>query len=116
MSLVLDHINGVNDDDYTPSNLRLLCPNCNSQTPTFCGRNMKRRHREPATVTPRQVREPPPFYDTGTDRSIPRITAGTSSRMSSGSLLVGESDVDSCRSERALRDRSGCRDRVRRAG
>ena len=32
---VLDHINGVNDD-YRLENLRLLCPNCNSQTPTFC--------------------------------------------------------------------------------
>lgn len=42
---VLDHINGVSDD-YTPENLRLLCPNCNSQTPTFCGRNMKKRRRD----------------------------------------------------------------------
>ena len=42
--LVLDHINGVNDD-YRPENLRLLCPNCNSQTPTFAGRNMRRRRR-----------------------------------------------------------------------
>ncbi len=32
---VLDHINGVNDD-YRVDNLRLLCPNCNSQTDTFC--------------------------------------------------------------------------------
>lgn len=40
--LVLDHVNGVNDD-YTPSNLRLLCPNCNSQQPTFAGRNARRR-------------------------------------------------------------------------
>jgi hypothetical protein len=36
--LVLDHINGINDD-YSRHNLRLLCPNCNSQTATFCGRN-----------------------------------------------------------------------------
>lgn len=33
--LILDHINGVNDDNRL-SNLRLLCPNCNSQTKTFC--------------------------------------------------------------------------------
>jgi hypothetical protein len=38
--LVLDHINGINDDCSAP-NLRLLCPNCNSQTATFCGRNRK---------------------------------------------------------------------------
>lgn len=38
--LVLDHINGVNND-HRLKNLRLLCPNCNSQTPTFSGRNVK---------------------------------------------------------------------------
>lgn len=43
--LVLDHVNGINDD-YRLENLRLLCPNCNSQTDTFSGRNMK--HREVA--------------------------------------------------------------------
>ena len=39
--LVLDHINGVKND-HRPKNLRLLCPNCNSQTPTFCGKNIGR--------------------------------------------------------------------------
>ncbi len=38
--LVLDHINGVNNDNRL-ENLRLLCPNCNSQTATFAGRNRK---------------------------------------------------------------------------
>jgi hypothetical protein len=36
--LVLDHINGISDD-YRRENIRLLCPNCNSQTDTFAGRN-----------------------------------------------------------------------------
>jgi Zn finger protein HypA/HybF involved in hydrogenase expression len=36
--LVMDHINGVNNDNRL-ENLRLLCPNCNSQTDTFAGRN-----------------------------------------------------------------------------
>lgn len=40
--LVLDHINGISDD-YRLENLRLLCPNCNSQTNTFAGRNTKRK-------------------------------------------------------------------------
>ena len=38
--LQLDHVNGVNDD-HRPENLRLLCPNCHSQTKTFSGRNRK---------------------------------------------------------------------------
>ncbi len=36
--LRLDHINGV-PTDYRLENLRLLCPNCDSQTDTYCGRN-----------------------------------------------------------------------------
>ena len=36
--LQLDHINGDNRDNRV-ENLRLLCPNCHSQTETFCGKN-----------------------------------------------------------------------------
>lgn len=36
--LAVDHIDGDAANNQ-PNNLRLLCPNCNSQTPTFCGRN-----------------------------------------------------------------------------
>jgi len=42
LSLVLDHINGSNRD-HRIENLRLLCPNCHSQTSTFAGRNKGRR-------------------------------------------------------------------------
>lgn len=38
ISLQLDHINGVNND-HRLENLRLLCPNCHSQTETYAGRN-----------------------------------------------------------------------------
>jgi len=43
--LVLDHINGHNND-HRLENLRLLCPNCNSQMPTFAGRNISFHHCE----------------------------------------------------------------------
>lgn len=37
--LQLDHINGVNTDNRL-ENLRLLCPNCHSQTDTFCRKSV----------------------------------------------------------------------------
>lgn len=40
ISIHIDHINGVKDD-WRLENLRMLCPNCHSQTPTFSGRNLK---------------------------------------------------------------------------
>lgn len=39
--LVLDHENGIKND-HRLKNLRMLCPNCNSQMETFCGKNVKR--------------------------------------------------------------------------
>jgi hypothetical protein len=41
MVLVLDHINGVNNDNRV-YNLRFCCPNCNSQLPTHCGHHKHR--------------------------------------------------------------------------
>ena len=38
LSLQLDHVNGVNTDNRI-ENLRLLCPNCHSQTNTYAGLN-----------------------------------------------------------------------------
>lgn len=45
LTLHLDHINGVNND-HRLENLRLLCPNCHSQTETYCGRNQKKTKKE----------------------------------------------------------------------
>jgi len=43
--LVLDHINGVNNDNRL-ENLRFLCPNCNSQTATFAGKHIPKPKKE----------------------------------------------------------------------
>lgn len=39
LTMQLDHING-NSSDNRLANLRLLCPNCHSQTNTFCGKSV----------------------------------------------------------------------------
>ncbi len=44
LSMHIDHINGVRDD-HRLENLRMLCPNCHSQTETYGGRNAKKRRR-----------------------------------------------------------------------
>jgi Zn finger protein HypA/HybF involved in hydrogenase expression len=42
LSLHLDHINGINND-YRLENLKVLCPNCHSQTSTYCGKNVDKK-------------------------------------------------------------------------
>jgi len=41
--MVLDHINGVSND-HRLENLRMLCPNCNSQQKTFAGKRNKKQY------------------------------------------------------------------------
>jgi hypothetical protein len=40
MSLILDHINGVSDDNRL-ENLRIVCPNCAATFDTHCGRKLR---------------------------------------------------------------------------
>ena len=47
----LDHING-NPKDHRLDNLQIICPNCHSQTDTYCGRNINR------AIAPKRT-----FYD-----------------------------------------------------
>lgn len=42
MTLILDHINGVNNDNRL-SNLRFVCSNCDSQLPTYKAKNKRKR-------------------------------------------------------------------------
>src|SRR5579884_2106017 len=39
--ITMEHIDG-NSDNNVDSNLKLLCPNCHAQTPTFAGKNKGR--------------------------------------------------------------------------
>jgi hypothetical protein len=49
LSLDLDHINGINDDNRL-ENLRILCPNCHSQTETYRGRNAKYNNHQSMSI------------------------------------------------------------------
>ena len=40
LSMQLDHIDG-NSHNHLLNNLRMICPNCHSQTETYCGKNKK---------------------------------------------------------------------------
>ncbi|WCN82619.1 HNH endonuclease signature motif containing protein [Micromonospora sp. LH3U1] len=67
LTLHVDHINGDFLDNQ-PRNLRLLCPNCHSQTSTYAGQ------RRPALVAPEVVYDPDAVTPTGfrIGRRLPR--------------------------------------------
>ena len=55
ISLELDHINGINNDNRV-ENLRFLCPNCHALTDTYRGKN-KGKQKEKALVSEEQFVE-----------------------------------------------------------
>lgn len=56
LSLQLDHINGDNHDNRL-ENLHWLCPNCHSQTDTFCGKGTKKNHITSNGVTKKEFKQ-----------------------------------------------------------
>lgn len=55
-SLILDHINGVNNDNRL-ENLRFLCPNCNATLETHCGGNVKNKKNKKINKTKEELLE-----------------------------------------------------------
>ena len=46
LTLIVDHIDG-NHSNHSTSNYRLICPNCDSQLPTFKSKNKNQLHNRP---------------------------------------------------------------------
>lgn len=51
LSLQIDHINGVSNDNRI-ENLRILCPNCHSQTDSFAGRRFSSQKNKKPVINP----------------------------------------------------------------
>jgi 5-methylcytosine-specific restriction endonuclease McrA len=87
LSLELDHINGINNDNRL-ENLRFLCPNCHSQTTTYGSRNQQRNESKyEITEDLRQLVES--TYEK--ERSVKRVSSVLGIRRSVVTQIVNES-------------------------
>lgn len=87
LSLELDHINGINNDNRL-ENLRFLCPNCHSQTTTYGSRNQQRNESKyEITEDLRQLVES--TYER--EQSVKRVSAVLGIRRNVVTQIVNES-------------------------
>lgn len=61
ISLELDHIDGDNKNNKL-DNLRVLCPNCHAQTPTYRGKNKKRNNSQTQKNRKKRIRIKKKYY------------------------------------------------------
>ncbi|MGL5823689.1 MAG: HNH endonuclease signature motif containing protein [Nocardioides sp.] len=88
--LQLDHANGVHNDNRL-ENLRLLCPNCHSQTDTYAGSARRGRNFGGAKTTQEPVARKPRFAKWPDDATLLRMVEGSS--FTAVSSKLGVSDV-----------------------
>lgn len=87
LSLELDHINGINNDNRL-ENLRFLCPNCHSQTTTYGSRNQQRNESKyEISEELRQLVES--IYEK--ERSVKRVSSVLGIRRNVVTQIVNES-------------------------
>lgn len=58
LRLQIDHIDGVAYNNQI-ENLRFLCPNCHSQTATYCSKNIKNKNKKPKIRKEKISKRPP---------------------------------------------------------